>query len=83
MIILEGGGLLFIRFGIKSINKQLKPFQMKKVFAIFAIAALAACGGASTEVKTDSAATTVDSSSMKMDSTKTDSSAVKMDSTKK
>jgi hypothetical protein len=56
---------------------------MKKVFAIFAIAALAACGGASTEVKTDSAATTVDSSSMKMDSTKTDSSAVKMDSTKK
>jgi len=27
---------------------------MKKAIAIFAIAALAACGGASTEVKTDS-----------------------------
>ena len=36
---------------------------MRKVFAIFAIAALAACGGASTEVKTDStSATTVDTS---------------------
>ena len=33
---------------------------MKKVIAIFAIAALAACGGAATEVKTDSAAATVD-----------------------
>jgi len=33
---------------------------MKKVIAIFAIAALAACGGASTEAKTDTAATTVD-----------------------
>ena len=53
---------------------------MKKVFAIFAIAALAACGGASSDVKTDSAATTVDSSAMKMDSTATDSSAVKVDS---
>jgi len=29
---------------------------MKKVIAIFAIAALAACGGASTEAKTDTAA---------------------------
>jgi hypothetical protein len=53
---------------------------MKKVFAIFAIAALAACGGASSDVKADSAATTVDSSAMKMDSTATDSSAVKVDS---
>jgi len=33
---------------------------MKKVFAIFAIAALTACGSASTEVKADTAATTVD-----------------------
>jgi hypothetical protein len=33
---------------------------MKKVFAILAIAALTACGGASTEAKTDTAATTVD-----------------------
>lgn len=34
---------------------------MKKAIAIFAIAALAACGGASTEVKTDTtSATTVD-----------------------
>ena len=56
---------------------------MKKVFAIFAIAALAACGGASTEVKADSAATTVDSSAVKTDSTATDSSAVKVDSTAK
>jgi hypothetical protein len=33
---------------------------MKKVFAIFAIAALVACGGASTEAKTDTATATVD-----------------------
>jgi hypothetical protein len=33
---------------------------MKKVIAIFAIAALAACGGASTEAKTDTTAATVD-----------------------
>ena len=33
---------------------------MKQVIAIFAIAALTACSGASTEVKTDSAAQTVD-----------------------
>jgi len=33
---------------------------MKKVFAIFAIAALAACGGASTEAKTDTAVAKVD-----------------------
>ena len=33
---------------------------MKKVIAMFAIAALTACGGASTEVKTDSAVQTVD-----------------------
>ena len=36
---------------------------MKKAIAIFAIAALAACGGASTEATTDTAsATTVDTS---------------------
>ena len=57
---------------------------MKKVFAIFAIAALTACGGASTEAKTDSTATTVDSvvapvdsAAMPMDSTATDSAATK------
>jgi hypothetical protein len=33
---------------------------MKKVFAILAIAALTACGGASTEAKTDTTAATVD-----------------------
>ena len=33
---------------------------MKKAIAIFAIAALAACGGASTEAKTDTTTTTVD-----------------------
>ena len=33
---------------------------MKKVIAIFAIAALAACGGAATEAKTDTAVATVD-----------------------
>ena len=33
---------------------------MKKVIAIFAIAALAACGGAATEVKTDTAVANVD-----------------------
>ena len=33
---------------------------MKKVFAILAIASLTACGGASTEAKTDTAAATVD-----------------------
>ena len=34
---------------------------MKKVIAIFAITALVACGGASTEVATDSTAVAVDS----------------------
>jgi hypothetical protein len=34
---------------------------MKKVIAIFAIATLVACGGASTEVTTDSTAVAVDS----------------------
>ena len=37
---------------------------MKKVFAIFAIAALVACGGASTEATTDSTAVTVDSTAV-------------------
>jgi hypothetical protein len=57
---------------------------MKKVFAIFAIAALTACGGASTEATTDSSAVAVDSSAvavdssaMSMDSTATDSAATK------
>ena len=35
---------------------------MKKAIAIFAIVALVACGGASTEPATDSATTTVDTS---------------------
>ena len=37
---------------------------MKKVFAIFAIVALVACGGASTEATTDSAAQTVDTTAV-------------------
>ena len=40
--------------------QNLKKPKMKKVIAIFAIAALAACGGASTEAKTDTAVATVD-----------------------
>ncbi len=40
---------------------------MKKVIAILAITALVACGGASTEVATDSTAVAVDST--KVDST--------------
>ena len=51
---------------------------MKKVFAIFAIAALTACGGASTEATTDSAAATVDTAAVA-----TDSAAVATDSTVK
>jgi hypothetical protein len=42
---------------------------MKKVIAIFAIVALAACGGASTEVKTDSTTVTVDSTAVVADTT--------------
>ena len=50
---------------------------MKKVLAIFAIAALAACGGATTEVKTDSTSVKTDSTAVVADSTKTDSTIVK------
>jgi hypothetical protein len=42
---------------------------MKKVFAIFAIATLVACGGASTEATTDSTAATVDTTAVVADST--------------
>lgn len=42
---------------------------MKKVIAIFAIAALVACGGASTEATTDSTATTADTVAVVADST--------------
>jgi len=42
---------------------------MRKVIAIVAIATLAACGGASTEVKTDSTAVVVDSTAVATDST--------------
>jgi hypothetical protein len=42
---------------------------MKKVIAIVAIAALVACGGASTEVTTDSTAVAVDSTVVATDST--------------
>ena len=42
---------------------------MKKLLAIVAIATLTACGGASTEVTTDSTATTVDSTVVTTDST--------------
>jgi len=49
---------------------------MKKVFAIFAIAALTACGGASTEA-VDTAVVAVDSAAVATDSTATDSAATK------
>ena len=42
---------------------------MKKVFAIFAITTLVACGGASTEATTDSTAVAVDSTVVATDST--------------
>jgi len=44
---------------------------MKKVIAMFAIAALTACGGASTEVKNDSTTVTVDSTAVVADTTAT------------
>jgi ABC-type glycerol-3-phosphate transport system substrate-binding protein len=44
---------------------------MKKVIAMFAIAALTACGGASTEPATDSATTTVDTTTAVVDTTAT------------
>jgi hypothetical protein len=44
---------------------------MKKVIAIFAIATLVACGGASTEATTDSTVTTVDSAAVVVDTTAT------------
>jgi len=50
---------------------------MKKVIAIFAIAALTVCGGASTEAKTDTAATTVDTAA----ATTVDTAAATMDTT--
>lgn len=40
---------------------------MKKVFAIFAIATLVACGGASTEATTDSTTATVDTTAKTVD----------------
>lgn len=49
---------------------------MKKVFAIFAIAALVACGGASTEATTDSTVATVDSAAVVADTTATTGGAV-------
>ena len=44
---------------------------MKKVIAIFAIVALVACGGASTEVKTDSAIVSTDTTVKTVDTTTT------------
>jgi len=41
---------------------------MKKVIAIFAIATLVACGGASTTATTDSTAVTVDTTAVAVDS---------------
>lgn len=40
---------------------------MKKVFAIFAIATLVACGGASTEATTDTTTATVDTTAKTVD----------------
>lgn len=42
---------------------------MKKVFAIFAIATLVACGGASTEATTDTTTATVDTTATTVDTT--------------
>ena len=42
---------------------------MKKVIAIFAITALVACGGATTEVANDSTAVAVDSTAVVTDTT--------------
>ena len=51
---------------------------MKKVLAIFAITALAACGGAKTETTAnDSTSVKTDSTAVVGDSTKTDSTIVK------
>jgi len=50
---------------------------MKKVLAIFAIAALAACGGAKTETANDSTSVKTDTTATAVDSTKTDSTIVK------
>jgi hypothetical protein len=50
---------------------------MKKVLAIVAIAALTACGGATTEVKTDSTSVQTDSTAVVTDSTKVDSTITK------
>lgn len=44
---------------------------MKKVIAIFAITALVACGGASTEATTDSTAVAVDTTAVAVDTTAT------------
>jgi len=44
---------------------------MKKVIAIFAIVALTACGGASTEEKTDSTTVSIDTAATAVDSTAT------------
>lgn len=59
---------------IKQTNKQ-----MKKVIAIFAIAALTACGGkgTSTEVTTDSTAVSTDSTAVQADTTATATEVVK------
>jgi len=67
------------KFTINYINlNQNKKKQMKKVIAIFAIAALTACGGkgTSTEATTDSTAVAVDSTA-----TTTDSTSVAADTT--
>jgi uncharacterized lipoprotein YajG len=45
-----------------------KTNKMKKLFTIVAIATLTACGGASTEVKTDSTAVSTDTTVVKADS---------------
>jgi uncharacterized lipoprotein YajG len=63
---------------LHQINLLNKNKQMKKVIAIFAIAALTACGGkgTSTEATTDSTAVAVDSTA-----TTTDSISVAADTT--
>jgi ABC-type glycerol-3-phosphate transport system substrate-binding protein len=48
-------------------NLNKNKTKMKKVIAIFAITALVACGGASTEATTDSTAVAVDSTVVTVD----------------
>jgi predicted small lipoprotein YifL len=71
----ESNNLICIKVTIisKTINLNKTKQKMKKVIAIFAIAALTACGGkGTTEATTDSTAVAVDSTVVTADSTAVD-----------